>query len=196
MIIKPTNSHRSPSLDTKLIRKRERKTLYPNLFNLFSFRCITCLNDTSFYISYLTSGICIELWKYSSINTIEYINRWECLTNDKNEWVSDMKTNSALDLGLIIRRGSSIYRRFELRDQSLNLLKTIQLDNDYIDGIYPFGNNHWFIKSLSSKYYIYSKELDKFDLLLFDFPFGLEEFAINSMVIGNKQGELTLRDIY
>lgn len=107
-----------------------------------------------------------------------------------------MKTNSALDLGLIIRRGSSIYRRFELRDQSLNLLKTIQLDNDYIDGIYPFGNNHWFIKSLSSKYYIYSKELDKFDLLLFDFPFGLEEFAINSMVIGNKQGELTLRDIY
>jgi hypothetical protein len=105
--------------------------------------------------------------------------------------MSDMNTNSALHIGLIIRKGSSIYRRFELRDENLNILKTIQLDNDYIDAIFPFGYNHWFIKRLAGKYYIYLTEISKSP---FDFPFGLEEFAINSIVIGSKSGELSICD--
>ncbi|CAF4319339.1 unnamed protein product, partial [Rotaria sp. Silwood2] len=101
------------------------------------FRCISCFNDTSLYISYCTSGTCIELWKYSHDNGNDiYLNEcfkhWDCLTNDKNEWISHMNTISNLHIGLLICKGSSIYRRFELRDENLNLVKIIQLDNDYV----------------------------------------------------------------
>jgi hypothetical protein len=152
------------------------------------------LNNSTIYISYSTSGICIESWKYdSSIN--ECIKRWDCLTNDKNEWVSNMNTNSALQIGLLIRKGSTIYRRFELRDEQLNFLKKIQLDNDYIDAFFPFRSHHWFMKSLSGKYYIYSTETNQYHLSAFDFPFGLEEFGMNTIVIGTKQEELIYCDM-
>ncbi|CAF3878810.1 unnamed protein product, partial [Rotaria sordida] len=165
-----------------------------------SVECISCFNDTSLYISYCTFGICIELWKYSygngnDIYLNECINRWDCLTNDKNEWISYINIISNLHIGLLICRGSSIYRRFELRNENLNLLKIIQLDNDYVDRFFPFRNNYWFIKSLSEKYYIYSIETNTYHLSSFDFPFGLQEFGINSIVIGIEQDKLILCDI-
>ncbi|CAF4618400.1 unnamed protein product [Rotaria sp. Silwood1] len=166
----------------------------------YPFRCISCFNDTSLYISYCTSGTCIELWKYSygnenDIYLNECIKRWDCLTNDKNEWISHMNTISNLYIGLLICKGSTIYRRFELRDKNLNLLKIIQLDNDYVDRFFPFRNHYWFIKSLSGKYYIYSIETNTYHLSSFDFPLGLEEFGINSLVIGIDEKKLILCDI-
>jgi len=125
----------------------------------------------------------------------ECIKRWDCLTDDKNEWISNMNTNSDLYIGLLIKKGSSIYKRFELRDEYMNVMKNIQLDNDFIDKFFPFRNNHWFIKSLSGKYYIYSQETDKYYSSSFDFPYGVQEFGINTIVIGNKSGELMYCDI-
>ncbi|CAF0736761.1 unnamed protein product [Adineta steineri] len=169
-------------------------------YNDYPFHCISCLNDTSIYISYCTSGIYIELWKYSCMNSNdihmdECIKHWTCLTNDKTEWISHMNTNSSLQIGVLIHRGSSIYRRFELRDEHLNFLKKIQLDNDYIDAFFPFQSNYWFIKSLSNKYFIYSTDTNIYNLSTFDFPFGLQQFGVNSIVISNDKEELMICDI-
>jgi hypothetical protein len=168
----------------------------------FSFRCISCLNDASLYISYCTPGIRIELWKYpynnsnNNCNSVnEPIKSWNCLTDDKTEWVSYMDVNISSHLGLLIRTGSSICTRFELRDESLVVVKNVQLNNDFIDSFFPFRKHQWFIKSSSGKYYVYSIETDKYDLLLFEFPFGLQEFGINSIAIGAKNEELILADI-
>jgi hypothetical protein len=125
----------------------------------------------------------------------ECYKHWNCLTNDKNEWISNMNANSGLHIGLLIRIGSAISTRFELRDENLNFLKKIQLDNDYIDGVFPFRDHYWFIKSLSEKYYIYSTEINKYYLSSFHFPFGFQEFGINAVVIGNNQRELIYCDI-
>ncbi|CAF2635272.1 unnamed protein product [Rotaria sp. Silwood2] len=111
--------------DYPLGKKKGRPEFRPMKFSA-RFRCISCFNDTSLYISYCTSGTCIELWKYSHDNGNDiYLNEcfkhWDCLTNDKNEWISHMNTISNLHIGLLICKGSSIYRRFELRDENLNL---------------------------------------------------------------------------
>jgi hypothetical protein len=98
-----------------------------------------------------------------------------------------------LQIGLLIRRGETIYRRFELRDERLKFLKTIPLD--YINAIFPFRSDHWFVKSSSGKYYVYSTETDECHLSTLDFPFGLDEFGMNTIIIGSKQNELILCDI-
>lgn len=125
----------------------------------------------------------------------ECTKQCDCLTNDKNEWLSSMNTNSDSHIGLLIRKGSSMYTRFELRDKNLNIIKIIELNNDFIKEFYPFQNSYWFIKSLSGKYYFYSKETDEYFLSKFDFPFGIQELGMNAIVIGNEQGELIYRDI-
>jgi hypothetical protein len=121
--------------------------------------------------------------------------RWDRLANDKTEWVSHMDANIASHIGLLVRTASSVHTRFELRDEHLTLLKTIQLNDDFVDSFFPFRYNQWFIKSSSGKYYIYSNETSTYDLSSFEFPFGVQEFGINSMIIGNGQGELTLCDV-
>ncbi|CAF2633730.1 unnamed protein product [Rotaria sp. Silwood2] len=164
----------------------------------YPFRCLSCLNDSSLYISYCVFGICIELWKYPNNNNNNNMNaalkRWDRLANDKTEWVSHMDANIASNLGLLIRTASSVHTRFELRDEHLVLLKQIPLNDDFVDLFYPFRSNQWFIKSSSGKYYIYSMETNTYDLSSFEFPFGLQEFGLNSMVIGSGQNELTLCD--
>lgn len=167
---------------------------------MFRLRCITCLNNTSIYISYSTSGTCIELWKYAcnknhEISINEFFKRWDNLTDDKNEWILNMNTNSNFNIGLLISKAVSIYRRFELRDENLHLLKVVQLDNDYVENFFPFQYNYWFIKSLSGKYYIYSTETHTYSLSSFDFPLGLETFGINSIVKTTNQEELVFCDI-
>ncbi|UJR16250.1 hypothetical protein I4U23_003158 [Adineta vaga] len=167
----------------------------------YPFHCISCFDENSFYISYSTSNICVELWKYSLNNSNEITMNeycfkfWDQLTNDKNEWISHMNTNSIGQLGLIIQRGSSIYRRFELRDKYLNFLKKIQLNNDYITAVIPFRTHYWLIKSLAEKFYIYSIETDTCILSTFDFPFGLQEYGKNSIVIGMQERKLVICDI-
>jgi hypothetical protein len=162
----------------------------------FSFRCLSCLIDSSLYISYCVFGICIELWKYpNNNNTNAAVKRWDRLANDKTEWVSHMDTNISSQIGLLVRTASSVHTRFELRDESLVLLKQIQINDDFVDSFYPFRYNQWFIKSSSGKYYIYSTETNAYDLSSFEFPFGLQEFGINSIIIGSGQNELTLCDV-
>ncbi|CAF3183191.1 unnamed protein product [Rotaria socialis] len=166
----------------------------------YPFRCISCFDNTLIYISYCTLGTYIELWKYSyghenDIYMNECIKRWDCLTDDKNEWISHMNTNSNSTIGLLICRGSSIYRRFELRNENLYLLKIVQLENDYVDAFFPFQHNYWFIKSSSGKYYVYSVEKNTSYVSAFNFPFGVQEFGINSIVIGTEQEKLILSDI-
>lgn len=138
----------------------------------------------------------MEQWRYTSNNEFsmnECLKHWDDLTKEKNEWVCSMNTNSALQIGLLIRRGETIYRRFELRDETLRFLKTISLD--YINAIYPFRCNHWFMKNSSGKYYIYATETDECLLSTPEFPFGVEEFGKNMLVIGNKKNELSFCDI-
>jgi hypothetical protein len=195
-ILKLTNSFQLHLIDTKIIRKKNFFDHQKPISIDFSLRCITCLNETAIFISYSIPGICIEQWTYSFSNEFSMngcLKHWDNLTKDKNEWVCSMNTNSALQVGLLIRRGETIYRRFELRDERLRFLKTISLD--YINAIYPFRSHHWFMKSSSDKYYIYSNEKNECRLSRFDFPFGVEEFGANTIVIGNKQNELIFRDI-
>ena len=159
------------------------------------------MNDSSLYMSYCVFGICIELWKYSNNNNNHSMNmniatkRWDRLANDKTEWISHMDGNTASQLGLLVRTASSVHTRFELRDENLTLLKQIQLNNDFVDLFYPFRYDQWFIKSSSGKYYVYSTESNTCYLSSFEFPFGIQEFGVNSVVIGSKQGELMLCDI-
>lgn len=164
---------------------------------LSSFRCLCSLNDSSLYISYCVFGICIELWKYPSNNTNASVavKRWDRLANDKTEWVSHMDGNIASHLGLLIRTASSVNTRFELRDENLVLLRQIPLNDDFVDLFYPFRCNQWFIKSSSGKYYIYSYETNTYESSTFEFPFGLQEYGMNSLVIGNGQNELILCDV-
>ncbi|CAF1179755.1 unnamed protein product [Rotaria sordida] len=170
----------------------------------YPFRCLSYLHDSSLYISYCVFGICIELWRYPNNNNNNNNNnntmnapvkRWDRLANDKTEWVSHMDANLASNLGLLVRTASSVHTRFELRDEHLVLLKQIQLNDDFVDLFYPFRSNQWFIKSASGKYYIYSTETNTYDVSSFEFPFGLQEFGINSMVIGSGQNELILCDV-
>jgi len=123
------------------------------------------------------------------------VKRWDRLANDKTEWVSHMDANITSNIGLLIRTASSIHTRFEIRDEHLNLLKQIQLNDDFVDSFYPFRYNQWFIKCSSGKYYIYSTETNTSDISSFEFPFGLQEFGVNSMIIGSGQNELTLCDV-
>jgi hypothetical protein len=165
----------------------------------FSFRCLSCLIDSSLYISYCVFGICIELWKYPSINNNNNltvaVKRWDRLANDKTEWVSHMDANTASNIGLLVRTASSVHTRFEIRDENLILLKQISINEDFVDSFYPFRYNQWFIKTSSGKYYIYSNETNTYDLSSFEFPSGIQEFGLNSMIIGNAQTELTLCDV-
>jgi hypothetical protein len=123
------------------------------------------------------------------------VKRWDRLANDKTEWVSHMDANIASHIGLLVRTASSVHTRFEIRDENLVLLKQIQINDDFVDLFYPFRHNQWFIKSSSGKYYVYSTETNTHDLSSFEFPFGLQEFGINSMIIGSGQSELTLCDV-
>jgi hypothetical protein len=104
-----------------------------------------------------------------------------------------MNTNSILQTGLLIRRGETIYRRFELRDERLEVLKQIPLD--YVAAIYPIRSQFWFIKTSSEKYHVYSNETGKYVAFDFNFPFGLDEFGLNTIIIGNTQNELNFCDI-
>ncbi|UJR30277.1 hypothetical protein I4U23_017815 [Adineta vaga] len=160
----------------------------------YPFRCLSYINDSLLYISYCVFGICIELWKYP-INMNGAVRRWDRLANDKTEWVSHMDANNSSQLGLLIRTASSVHTRFEIRDENLTLLKQIQLNDDYVDLFYPFRLNQWFIKSSAGKYYSYSMETSQCDPSSFEFPFGLQEFGINSMIIGSGPNELTLCDV-
>ncbi|CAF3426595.1 unnamed protein product [Rotaria socialis] len=163
----------------------------------YPFRCVCFLNDSSLYISYCVYGMCIELWKYPNNNNSNVnipVKRWDRLANDKTEWVSHMDTNIASQIGLLIRTSTSVHTRLELRDESLVLLKQIHLNDDFVDIFYPFRLNQWFIKSLSGKYYIYSVETNTYDLSSFEFPLGLQEYGVNSILIGSGQNELTLCD--
>lgn len=190
----------------QLVRHKD----YPSVFlslSLFarldslcsSFRCLSCLNDSSLYISYCVFGICIELWKYPSVNTSNSfsnaIKRWDRLANDKTEWVSHMDSNSASQIGLLVRTASSIHTRFELRDEHLTLLKQIALPDDFVDLFYPFRLHQWFLKGSSGKSYLHSSETQTTEPSSFEFPFGIQEFGANSMLIGHGQNELTLCDV-
>lgn len=117
------------------------------------------------------------------------------MANDKTEWVSHMDANSASTIGLLVRTASSIQTRFELRDENLVLLKQISFNEDYVDIFYPFRQNQWFIKTSSTQFYLYSTETHTYDLSSFEFPVGLQEFGINSMIIGTGLNELTLCDV-
>jgi len=164
----------------------------------YPFRCLSCLADSSLYISYCVFGICIELWKYPNNNNNNMavaVKRWDRLANDKTEWVSHMDANIISVIGLLIRTASSVHTRFELRDENLVLLKQIQINEDFVDSFYPFRHNQWFIKSSSGKYYVYLNETNTYDLSSFEFPYGLQEFGISSMIIGSGQNELTLCDV-
>jgi hypothetical protein len=123
------------------------------------------------------------------------VKRWDRLANDKTEWVSHMDANITSTIGLLVRTASSVHTRFELRDEHLTLLKQIQLNDDFIDLFYPFRFNQWFMKSSSGKYYVYSTETSAYELSSFEFSSGLQEFGINSMIIGNGPNELTLCDV-
>lgn len=123
------------------------------------------------------------------------IKRWDRLANDKTEWVSHMDANIVSQFGLLIRTASSVHTRFELRDENLVLIRHIQLTDDFVDAFYPFRHNQWFIKSSSNKFFIYSTETNTCDASSFDFPFGLQEFGINSIVIGSSPNELTFCDV-
>ncbi|CAF0852955.1 unnamed protein product [Adineta steineri] len=161
----------------------------------YPFRCLSFLNDSSLYISYCVFGICIELWKYPTSNVNLAVKRWDRLANDKTEWVSHMDANINSNIGLLIRTASSVHTRFEIRDETLNLLKQIQLNDDFVDSFYPFRSHQWYVKSSSGKYYIYSTETNTYEPSSFEFQFGLQEFGINSMIIGSGQNELTLCDV-
>mgnify|MGYP000285973057 CR=1 FL=1 len=89
----------------------------------------------------------------------------------------------------------SIHAFLLMSNFNLNLMKKIQLQDDFVDLFYPFRCHQWYIKSASGKYYIYSTETSTHDVSSFEFPFGLQEFGINSMVIGSGPNELTLCDI-
>ena len=106
-----------------------------------------------------------------------------------------MDANSASTIGLLVRTASSVHTRFELRDENLVLLKQIALNDDYVDIFYPFRHNQWFIKSSAGKYYLYSTDSHTYDLSSFEFPVGIQEFGLNSMIIGSGQNELTLCDV-
>ena len=106
-----------------------------------------------------------------------------------------MDANIASNIGLLVRTASSVHTRFELRDENLSLLKQIQINEDFIDSFYPFRHNQWFIKSSSGKYYVYLTETNIYEVSSFEFPFGLQEYGLNSMIIGSGQNELTLCDV-
>lgn len=123
------------------------------------------------------------------------VRRWDRLANDKTEWISHMDANISSQIGLLIRTSASVHTRFELRDENLVLLKQIQLNDDFVDVFYPFRTNQWFIKSLSGKYYVYSGDTSTCELTSFEFPCGLHEYGVNSLIIGTGQNELKLYDV-
>lgn len=106
-----------------------------------------------------------------------------------------MDHNRVAQIGLLVRTASSIHTRFELRDEHMTLLKQIPLNDDFVDIFYPFRANLWFIKSAAGHYYIYSSENQSVDNASFDFPYGLQEFGINSLVIGQGPNEIKLCDV-
>ena len=177
----------------------------------FSFRCVSYLNDSSLYVSYCVFGICLELWKYQPTSNANAshnnnnnnnpnlyttpVKRWDRLANEKTEWVSHMDHNRLSQIGLLVRTASSIHTRFELRDEHMALIKQINLNDDFIDLFYPFRSNLWLIKSSSGHFYAYSNESQTVEPSPFEFPFGLQEFGINSIVVGQGPNEIKLCDV-
>lgn len=106
-----------------------------------------------------------------------------------------MDHNRTSQIGLLVRTASSIHTRFELRDENLTLIKQIQLNDDFVDLFYPFRSNLWFIKSSSGHFYVYSNENQSIEVSSFDFPFGFQEFGINSIVVGQGPNEIKLCDV-
>lgn len=106
-----------------------------------------------------------------------------------------MDANVGSHIGLLVRTASSIHTRFELRDEHLNLLRQIPLNDDFVDLFFPFRSNQWFIKSTSGKYFIYLLETNSCDASSYEFPLGIQEFGINSLVVANGQNELVLCDV-
>ena len=123
------------------------------------------------------------------------VKRWDRLANEKTEWVSHMDHNQIGQIGLLVRTASSIHTRFELRDEQMTLIKQINLNDNFVELFYPFRSNLWFIKSSSGHYYVYSTENQTTENSTFDFPFGLQEFGVNSIIVGQGPNEIKLCDV-